>query len=255
MDSVSSSLAVNPLGARAVRLPWPHVSACQVETESPRPPTVFDRVDPQTNPIDPQKAIEEAIAAAQQPAPLAAPPCQRTVLGGLLVSVGVVLSMVPGPTVLAAQPPAISESVRVADVNGSRTVGLLKAVGATAIDLKALEAEERFSEVAKHAPDHMVTLDGFRMTAETAARFQILLEKVGKSFPSRIVRITSTTGGRHADPDHRLGRAVDFVVQPLSKKESKVLERLAEDAGFHPFNEYLRNSRFKTGRHMHVSLD
>jgi hypothetical protein len=112
-----------------------------------------------------------------------------------------------------------------------------------------------YDEVAARSPGRMVTVDGFRMTAETAAAFHRLKGLIQQKFPGRQVEITCTTEGRHSDPNHRMGRAIDFVVKPLSLKESKVVESLAWKAGFRPYNEYIHHSRFKTGPHMHVTLD
>lgn len=245
MQSISSSS--NPSITWAARSPWPYAPETPAEPAHVNPPSIFDRVDPAPTP--------EALVSALRPVtPLEEPPYQRKILASLLVSAGVALTLVPCTPALAAQPPAISESVRTSRP-GANVGKAAPKTEAPTVDLQALEAGEQFEELAKHVPERMVTIDGFRMTAETAARFKKLHAKIGETFPGREVRITSTTGGRHADPNHRLGKAVDFVVEPLSKKESKVLEQLSEDAGFRPFNEYLHGSQYKTGQHMHVSLD
>jgi hypothetical protein len=123
------------------------------------------------------------------------------------------------------------------------------------IDEATLLKEHRFEELAAQFPNRFVTAHGFRMRADTAARFQKLLHLVGKRFPGRGVRVTSTVGGRHIDPAHHQGRAIDFVVEPLKRKESFILENLAREAGFSPFNEYVHSSPYKTGPHMHISAD
>lgn len=102
--------------------------------------------------------------------------------------------------------------------------------------------------------DRIVTADGFRMRADTARAYHRLKALIAEAYPGRPVRITSTMGGRHTDPGHREGRAVDFVVEPLTNKESRAVEALAWQAGFRPYNEYVHSSPYKTGPHMHVTL-
>ena len=60
--------------------------------------------------------------------------------------------------------------------------------------------------------------------------------------------------GKHSDPNHYAGKAVDFVVDGLTKAESRELEDICWQAGFKPYNEYIHDSRYKTGDHMHVDL-
>lgn len=146
-------------------------------------------------------------------------------------------------TVLARAAGVPVESLRVGDANRAT------------VDEAALLAAHRFDELAAHFPDRFVTSHGFRMRADTAASFQKLLKLVGKSYPGRGIRITSTVGGHHLDPRHRDGRAIDFVVEPLTIKESKHLEELAQQAGFDTLNEYIHSSPYKTGPHMHIALD
>ena len=102
------------------------------------------------------------------------------------------------------------------------------------------------------SPNQMITYKGFKMQAETARRFQLLEKLIHERFPGRKVIITCTTEGKHLSKAHPEGRAVDFVVEPLTIEESKVIEELARKAGFKPYNEYIHDSPFKTGPHMHV---
>lgn len=104
------------------------------------------------------------------------------------------------------------------------------------------------------APNTLITYQNFRMKPATALGMARLERKLEERFPGREVRLTSTTGGRHTDPNHRLGLAVDFVVLPLTRAESRVVEKMAWQTGFKPYNEYIHTSRFKTGDHMHVRL-
>lgn len=99
-----------------------------------------------------------------------------------------------------------------------------------------------------------VNFDGFPMTAETAEAFGKLETLVRQRFPGKSVVITSTVEGKHQDPNHYAGKAVDFVVPGITNEESKTLEQLCRQAGFSPFNEYLNDSLYKTGPHMHVDL-
>jgi len=122
------------------------------------------------------------------------------------------------------------------------------------LDEAALVAAGRYDALAAHFPARVVTAHGFRMTARTAVHYERLLGLIGQTFPGRGVRITSTMGGRHVDPAHRQGRAVDFVVEPLSVKESRTVEKLAAQVGFTPYNEYVHSSPYKTGAHMHIAL-
>jgi hypothetical protein len=115
----------------------------------------------------------------------------------------------------------------------------------------------RFDSPPPLAPgeaDRMVLYRGFRMTARTAQYFRILESLIQRSLPGRNIIITSTTGGTHLDARHYQGKAVDFVVEKLTIKESIYLEYLATQAGLVPFNEYVYSSPYKTGNHMHVDL-
>lgn len=104
-------------------------------------------------------------------------------------------------------------------------------------------------------PSQFVVAHGFPMTAATAVHYEKLLRMVRKRFPGREVEITATTNGMHLEAAHHQGKAVDFVVEHMTRKESMVLEDLCWKAGFRPFNEYVHSSRYKTGDHMHVSLE
>ncbi len=105
------------------------------------------------------------------------------------------------------------------------------------------------------SPYQMIRYKGFKMLAETARRFQILEKLIHERFPSKKITITCTTEGKHLSRAHPEGRAIDFVVEPLTKEESKVIEELARRAGFKPYNEYIYDSPYKTGPHMHVQWD
>lgn len=101
----------------------------------------------------------------------------------------------------------------------------------------------------------IISYRGYQMTVRTARCFQELERLIALYFPGRQIIITCTTGGTHLDVRHYEGSAIDFVVVPLSAKESILLAKLAEQAGFTPCNEYLYSSPYKTGDHMHIGLD
>lgn len=103
-------------------------------------------------------------------------------------------------------------------------------------------------------PDSLVQYNGYQMTQGTARSFSQLEQLIGQHFPGRAVTITSTTDGKHTDPNHSAGKAVDFVVDGLTKDESVLVEELARQSGFTPYNEYIHSSPYKTGDHMHVDL-
>lgn len=122
------------------------------------------------------------------------------------------------------------------------------------IDVDRSQDDPRMAELASKKPNALISYQGHKMKPETALAWDRLTAKIGKQFPGREVRITATTEGRHSDPNHKLGGAMDFVVEPLSREESTLLEKLCWQSGFKPFNEYVHSSRFKTGDHMHVQL-
>lgn len=103
-------------------------------------------------------------------------------------------------------------------------------------------------------PDSLIQYNGYQMTQATARAFSQLEQLIEQRFPGRGVTITSTNDGKHLDPNHKAGKAVDFVVDGLTKEESILVEELARQAGFTPYNEYIHSSRYKTGDHMHVDL-
>lgn len=107
---------------------------------------------------------------------------------------------------------------------------------------------------AMEEPESWVTLEGFRCRAIAAARWTVLKSLIAEKFPGRRVVISSTVDGRHVSASHPDGRAIDFCVLPLTDDESAVLEELCRQAGFTPYNEYIYDSPYKTGDHMHVSL-
>jgi hypothetical protein len=122
------------------------------------------------------------------------------------------------------------------------------------IDVDRSQDEARLSELASLKPNVLITYQGHKMKPATALAWARLEAKIAKQWPDREIRITATTGGRHAEPAHKQGGAMDFVVEPMSREESTVLEKLCWQSGFKPFNEYVHTSRFKTGDHMHVQL-
>jgi hypothetical protein len=110
------------------------------------------------------------------------------------------------------------------------------------------------SEIARRNPSEIIKFEGFSMQAETAVKYTELKELIKQEFPGRGIHITSTMDGKHVSPAHPEGRAIDFVVDNLTIEESKRVEELARDAGFRVFNEYIHDSRYKTGPHIHIEL-
>lgn len=104
------------------------------------------------------------------------------------------------------------------------------------------------------SPNQMVKYKGYNMTQATSGAFSQLESLIAERFPGREITITSTTDGQHLDANHKDGKAVDFVVDRLTKDESFILEELTRQAGFTPYNEYIHSSPYKTGDHMHVDL-
>ncbi|MCL6450415.1 MAG: hypothetical protein K6T75_03875 [Acetobacteraceae bacterium] len=103
--------------------------------------------------------------------------------------------------------------------------------------------------------DRWTSYKGRRMRRETREKW----ERLERELEERGYRaeITSTTTGRHSDPRHRQGRAVDFVVykgrKGISPAESRKVEDICRQQGWTVYNEYLKDSTYKTGPHMHVS--
>lgn len=103
--------------------------------------------------------------------------------------------------------------------------------------------------------DTIIEFRGFKMKAEVAARFLELEKMIKQHFPGREIIITSGMDGKHVpNSAHYRGEALDFVVEPLTIEESKIVEKLAEKAGFKVYNEYIYDSPYKTGPHMHIQL-
>ncbi|MFP4498892.1 MAG: hypothetical protein ACLFQV_11830, partial [Vulcanimicrobiota bacterium] len=109
-------------------------------------------------------------------------------------------------------------------------------------------------QTASSHPHKIVEFDGFKMQARTALKFRELKKAINEKFPDRGVYVTSTMGGKHQSPAHPDGRAVDFVIDNLSVDESIQVAKLAEDQGFYVYNEYIYDSPYKTGDHLHIEL-
>lgn len=90
--------------------------------------------------------------------------------------------------------------------------------------------------------------------AETAARFENLKALVHERWPGRAFWVSCTTEGQHSSSEHGQGKAIDCGVDGISKQESYELETLAQQAGFNTYNEYVNDSRYKTGDHMHIYI-
>ena len=90
--------------------------------------------------------------------------------------------------------------------------------------------------------------------AETAARFEVLKALVHARWPGRAFWVSCTTEGQHASSEHGQGKAIDCGVDGISKQESYELGSLAQQAGFNTYNEYVNDSTYKTGDHMHIYI-
>jgi len=103
--------------------------------------------------------------------------------------------------------------------------------------------------------DSIIEFRGFKMRADVAAKFLQLEELIKREFPNRQIIITSGMDGQHMPGSkHYDGKAIDFVVEPLTIEESKRIEELAKKAGFDVYNEYIYDSPYKTGPHMHIQI-
>lgn len=91
-----------------------------------------------------------------------------------------------------------------------------------------------------------------RCQARTKAMFDALRELVHKEWPGREFWASCTVEGQHSSQAHYDGRAIDLGVYPMTAEESFRLESLARSVGFKTFNEYVNDSTYKTGAHMHV---
>ncbi|MBI2251870.1 MAG: hypothetical protein HYU63_03840 [Armatimonadetes bacterium] len=115
----------------------------------------------------------------------------------------------------------------------------------------------------------------YEMQALTAKRFFQMHKDFEENFPDYHLTITSTTEGSHIDPNHRDGKAIDFIyvnakghpVEDIKYKDGKeislynenlyikYLELIIYRNGFIPLNEYIYNSPHKTGPHMHIDFN
>ncbi len=103
---------------------------------------------------------------------------------------------------------------------------------------------------------HIVDDDGTShdVRNETAACFNKLKTLVHKRWPGQPFWVSCTTEGKHSSQAHPDGRAIDCGVDGISAKESYVLESLAQSVGFKTYNEYVNDSTYKTGGHMHIYI-
>lgn len=119
---------------------------------------------------------------------------------------------------------------------------------------------EEIRRVAARHPDRFLRYRGFEARALTFKRFLVLEKAVERDFPGHRAAITCSTGGRHVGSAHGEGRALDLVLErvrdgyrPDSHEfDSSHFEELARQNGFETFNEYLHDSPFRTGPHLHV---
>jgi len=114
--------------------------------------------------------------------------------------------------------------------------------------------------VAARQPDRFVRYRGFEACALTFKRFLALEKAVEQEFPGHRVAITCGTGGKHAGTAHGAGRALDLVLERIRdgyrpdthEFDSSRLEDLARRSGFETLNEYLNDSPYWTGPHLHA---
>lgn len=117
------------------------------------------------------------------------------------------------------------------------------------------DRERRVREHARTHPRDLVEVDGHMMQAATAVRYFDFDRRV-RQLGYRTF-ITATTEGVHSSSAHGEGRAVDCVIEdiqgcPITPWQSPRFADLGEDAGFGVFNEYLEDSTYKTGAHLHL---
>ncbi|MGV8121203.1 MAG: peptidoglycan-binding protein [Candidatus Xenobiia bacterium LiM19] len=122
------------------------------------------------------------------------------------------------------------------------------------------KAQQRIANIAEKSPCSIVNYQNHSMQAATAVRFIELEHEIAQRFPGRSLLITSTMDGRHQDPGHAAGLSIDFVIanrnyQPVdvSSSQSGNVEQVCRELGFATYNEYINDSRYKTGPHMHIS--
>ncbi|MHC9541058.1 MAG: peptidoglycan-binding protein [Vulcanimicrobiota bacterium] len=122
------------------------------------------------------------------------------------------------------------------------------------------KAQQRIAGIAEKSPCSIVNYQNHSMQAAAAARFIELENEIAQRFPGRSLLITSTMDGRHQDPGHAAGLSIDFVIanrnnQPVdvSSGQSMNVEQVCKEFGFTTYNEYINDSRYKTGPHMHIS--
>jgi hypothetical protein len=127
-------------------------------------------------------------------------------------------------------------------------------------DFPTTSAALRIKKAAGTNPSSYVTYQNHRMQAHTAFNFIKLEQQIGRRFPGTQALITSTMDGRHMSGAHYEGRAIDFVLLGthgellnLSTQKALALEQVCRDSGFSTYNEYLKDSPYKTGPHMHIS--
>lgn len=122
------------------------------------------------------------------------------------------------------------------------------------------KAQERIAGIAERSPRSIVNYQNHSLQAATALKFIELEQEIARRFSGMRLLITSTMDGLHQDPGHPAGISVDFVItgsrsQPVevSPRQSQDVEKVCNESGFSTYNEYIRDSRYKTGPHMHVS--
>ncbi len=119
---------------------------------------------------------------------------------------------------------------------------------------------DQVRRVAASQPDRFVRYRGFEARALTFKRFLALEKTVEREFPGHRVAITCTTGGKHVGTAHGEGRALDLVLERIRdgyrpdthEFDSSHLEDLARKNGFETLNEYLHDSPWWTGPHLHA---
>lgn len=125
----------------------------------------------------------------------------------------------------------------------------------TAADRKKIE--ELFNIYGKFIEElrGFITYKNHKMMKDTLEKFKRLEAELEKQGYKPI--ITSTTTGKHKDPAHKNGDAVDFIVhkngKPISKEDSISIEKTCKEMRWKVFNEYIKNSEYKTGDHIHIT--
>lgn len=115
-------------------------------------------------------------------------------------------------------------------------------------------------EVAASDPQRLVRYRGHDAQALTWKRYVELEKAARREFPGYHLAVTCTTEGEHQSAAHPDGRGIDFVLErdrdgyrpDTGEFDSGRLAELARQNGFEVLDEYVNDSAFRTGPHIHA---